>query len=106
MFVHDGLDVLALAGELAFVVRVSVDPAVGKDDVLANLGYLGVYLHFLAHLDDVQKLGRNRNRNGSHVGHPQHSDRRDHIDHRRQRTPMHCLLDIPLVSQKAVLERG
>jgi hypothetical protein len=53
VFVHDGLDVLALAGELAFVVRVSVDPAVGKDDVLANLGYLGVNFHFLAHLDDV-----------------------------------------------------
>lgn len=57
MLVEDGLDVLALAGQLAFVVRVGEDAALREDYVLADFGDFSVQLHLFPELDDVKKLG-------------------------------------------------
>ena len=47
------LYVLSLAGQLSLVVRVSENPAISKDDVLADLGDLCLYFYLLAHFDHI-----------------------------------------------------
>jgi hypothetical protein len=104
MLMQDGFYVLPLAGEFALVVRVCEDSAIREDDVFANFGDLRIDLDLLSDFDDVQELCGEGDGDRTHVGHPQHADCCDYVNHGGQCPAVDGLLDVFLVRLECVHE--
>ena len=96
---------LPFAGQFAVLSRVSIYPAVRKDDVFSKLGDLRIYFDFLPYFNRPHELGVERDRGRPIRDQPQHANGCNDVYHCREGSSVNCTLYIFVLRLEAVPER-